>query len=82
MIGDVNIFGLITYFVIVSNVNGGLIDATHVSIGNRYIKFFKGIDLLGPLFCRECESHIFEVICRSYYRLYFLGMLIDHQLLS
>jgi hypothetical protein len=43
MIGDVDMFGSITYFVIVSDVDGGLIVAKHGSIGKRYIKFFEGV---------------------------------------
>jgi hypothetical protein len=43
MIGDIDMFGSITYFVIVSDIDGGLIDAQHGSIGNRYIKFFEGV---------------------------------------
>jgi hypothetical protein len=43
MICDVDIFGLITYFVIVSDVDGCLIVTKDGSIGNRHIKFFKEV---------------------------------------
>jgi hypothetical protein len=43
MIGDVDLFRSLTYFVIVCKVDGSLIIAKHDSIGNWYIKFFEDI---------------------------------------
>jgi hypothetical protein len=69
MIGDVDMFGSITYFVIVSDVDGRLIVAKHGSLGNRHIKFFEGVRKPDPLFCSECKSYIFSFTGRSRYRL-------------
>jgi hypothetical protein len=43
MIGDVDMFGLMTYFVIVSNVHGILIVAKYGRFGKQYLKFSVGV---------------------------------------
>jgi hypothetical protein len=43
MIGEVDMFGSITDFVILTNFDGGLSFAKYSSIGNRYMKFFESI---------------------------------------
>jgi hypothetical protein len=43
MIGDISMFGLITYFVIVGDVDGGMVIAKYSSIGNPQIKFLSGV---------------------------------------
>jgi hypothetical protein len=43
MIGDIDIFGSITYSIIGSDVDGGLIVANNSSISNRHIKSLDGV---------------------------------------
>jgi hypothetical protein len=43
MISDVDMFGSITYFVIVRDVDGDLIIAKYGSVANLDIKFLEGV---------------------------------------
>jgi hypothetical protein len=77
IIDDVDMFGSITDFVIVRNVDGDQIVAKHGYNGNCQIKLFEGIRQSDPLFRSECKSHIFGFIDKSHDRLVFLGLLTD-----
>jgi hypothetical protein len=69
MIGNIKVFGWITYFVIVSVIDLSLINTKYCRIIKRYIQFFKGINQPERLFGSKYKSHMSGFIHRSYDRL-------------
>jgi hypothetical protein len=66
MIGKIDRSGLITYLVIIRNVDKGRVVIYYSSIDKLYIKVFRGVLLQHAVFYTENETHILSFKGKSY----------------